>query len=143
MTDWDPAAFETALIADMRANGGAVTSGPLEGQPLAVMTTIGAKSGEPRRAILTYTRDGGAYVVAGSNGGSPTEPSWLVNVQADPMVSVEVGGQTFQATASIAAADDRDRLWDAHVAVLPQFAEYPEQSGRVIPMIRLTPTEQA
>ncbi len=143
MTDWDPAAFETALIADMRANGGAVTSGPLEGQPLAVMTTIGAKSGEPRRAILTYTRDGDAYVVAGSNGGSPTEPSWLVNVQADPTVSVEVGGQTFQATASIAAADDRDRLWQAHVAVLPQFAEYPEQSGRVIPMMRLTPTEQA
>ena len=75
--------------------------------------------------------------------GAPTEPSWLVNVQADPTVLVEVGGRTFQATASIAAADDRDRLWEAHVAVLPQFAEYPEQSGRVIPMMRLTPTEQA
>ena len=29
MTDWDPVAFEEGMIADMRANGGAVTTGPL------------------------------------------------------------------------------------------------------------------
>jgi deazaflavin-dependent oxidoreductase (nitroreductase family) len=140
MADRDPAAFENNLIADMRAHGGAVTTGPLAGHPLLVMTAKGAKSGEPRRSILTFTRDGADYVVAGSASGAPTDPAWLRNVQVHPDVTVEAEGRTFEATASVAGRADRDRLWDQHVAALPHFAAYPEQSGRVIPMVRLTPT---
>jgi deazaflavin-dependent oxidoreductase (nitroreductase family) len=140
MADRDPAAFENNLIADMRAHGGAVTTGPLAGHPLLVMTAKGAKSGESRRSILTFTRDGADYVVAGSASGAPTDPAWLRNVQAHPDVTVEAEGRTFEATASVAGGADRDRLWDQHVAALPHFAAYPEQSGRVIPMVRLTPT---
>ena len=132
--------WEDQLIADMRANGGAVTSGPLAGNPLLIMTSTGAKSGEPRRAIVTYTRDGGDYVIAASAGGAPTDPAWLANVAAHPDVTVEAAGRTFEARASVADGADRDRLWDQHVAALPHFAAYPEQSGRVIPMVRLTPS---
>ncbi len=139
MTDWDPNTFEDNLIADMRANGGMVTSGPLAGRPLLVMTSIGSVSGEPRRAIVNFTRDGGDYVIAGSAAGRPTDPAWIHNVQANPEVSVEVEGRTFDATAKLEEGPERDRLWDQHVAALPQFADYPEQSGRVIPIVRLTP----
>ena len=139
MTDPDPAAFENDLIADMRANGGVVTAGPLAGHPLLIMTSRGAKTGQPRRAILTFTRDGVDYVVAASKGGAPTDPAWLRNLQADPVVTVEAEARTFQARASITDEADRDRLWGHHVEALPQFAEYPEKSGRVIPMVRLTP----
>ena len=59
MPDWDPEAFENGIIADMRAHGGKVTQGPLAGHPLLVLTMTGAKSRQPRRAILTYTRDNG------------------------------------------------------------------------------------
>jgi deazaflavin-dependent oxidoreductase (nitroreductase family) len=123
----------------MRAHGGAVTSGPLAGHPLLLMTATGAKSGEARRAILTYTRDGDAYVVAGTASGSPTTPAWVVNVAANPDVEIEVKTRTMDATAEIVDGPERDRLWDRHVAELPHFAAYPEQSGRVIPMVRLTP----
>lgn len=140
MTDWDPADFEDDLIADIRAHGGAVTTGRLAGDPLLIMTSIGAKTGEHRRAILTFSRDGADYVVAGTAGGSPTDPSWLPNVRANQVVSVEAEGRTFEATASVADAADRDRLWERHVATLPKFADYPAQTGRVIPMVRLTPT---
>ena len=139
VTEGDPAAFEEALIADIRAHGGRPSTGPLSGQPLLIMTSKGVKSGEPRRAILTFTRDAGDYVVAGSNGGAPADPAWFLNVEADPNVSVEAEGRTFQASASVAERADLDRLWDQHVGALPQFAEYPEKSGRVIPMVRLTP----
>jgi len=50
-------------------------------------------------------------------------------------------GRTFEATASVAEGADRDRLWDQHVAPHPQFADYPAQTGRVIPMVRLTPVK--
>lgn len=140
MTDWDPVAFENAIIADMRANEGAVTSGPLAGKPLLILNTVGAKTGQPRRSILTFSRDGAAYVVAGTKNGAPTDPFWLGNLAQQPKVTVEAEGRTFEASATITDGPDRDRLWDDHVAALPNFAEYPAQSGRVIPMVRLTPS---
>jgi deazaflavin-dependent oxidoreductase (nitroreductase family) len=135
----DPAkTFEDGMIADMRANGGTVTAGPLAGHPLLVMMSTGARSGVPRRAILTFSRDGADHVVAGTASGSPHDPAWLLNVRANPTVTIEAEGQTFEATASVADGADRDRLWEQHVAALPHFAGYPEQTGRVIPMVRLT-----
>ena len=141
MPDWDPKEFEDAVIEDMRAHGGAVTTGPLAGDPLLLMTSMGARTGEPRRALLTFSRDGDAYVVAGTAGGSPTEPSWLHNLRANPEVTVEAENRVFRARASRAGGADRDQLWEEHVVALPKFAPYPEQSGRVIPMVRLAPLE--
>lgn len=133
--------WEDALIADLRAHDGVVTTGPLTGQSLLIMTSTGAKTGEPRRAILTWTPDAGDYVVAGTAGGSRSDPAWLPNVRANPTVTVEAEGRApITATATIVDdAAERDRLWDQHVAALPNFAAYPEQTGRVIPMVRLTP----
>ena len=135
----DPKAWEDQLIAEMRANGGKVTQGPLAGHPLMIFTSTGAKSGEPRRAILTYSEDAGDYIVAGTAGGSPTTPAWVHNVEAHPTVSVELDNQTFEAMGEvIKSGAERDRLWAQHVDRLPWFADYPKQSGRVIPMVRLS-----
>jgi deazaflavin-dependent oxidoreductase (nitroreductase family) len=141
MTDDAAARWEDDLIADIRAHGGAVTGGPMAGHPLLIMTSTGARTGQSRRAILTFSRDGRDYVVAGTASGAPTDPDWLRNVAANPDVSVEAEGRTFNARASVADAADRDQLWEQHVAALPHFAAYPEQTGRVIPMVRLTPVE--
>jgi deazaflavin-dependent oxidoreductase (nitroreductase family) len=140
---WDRDAFENAMIEDMRAHDGVVTSGPLAGHPLLIMTSTGAKSGEPRRAILTWSEDAGDYVVAGTAGGSPVTPAWVHNVEAHPDVTIEVKNRTGAATATVIAdGPERDRLWDQHVAKLPNFADYPAQTGRLIPMIRITPATE-
>ena len=134
----DEAAWEDQLIADMRAHDGTVTSGPLAGHPLLIMTSKGARSGVDRRSILTYHRDGEDYVVAGTAGGSKKDPAWLYNIEADPNVELEVANDRFDATATIVDDDsERDRLWADHVRALPWFAGYPAQTGRVIPMIKL------
>lgn len=131
--------FETALIEEMRNHDGQVTTGPLAGHPLLVLTSSGAKSGEERRAILTYSRDQGDYIVAGTAGGSPTTPAWVHNLKEHPEVEIEAENRTFDATARIVEGDERDLLWTQHVSRLPHFAEYPQKAGRVIPVIRLTP----
>jgi deazaflavin-dependent oxidoreductase (nitroreductase family) len=140
--EWDPAAvqaFEEGLIADLRANGGRATQGPMAGRALLVMYSTGAKSGLQRRSILTPSRDGDDYVVAGTASGRPKDPAWIANVGVNPDVTVEADGERFEATAAIADGDERDRLWDQHVAQLPWFADYPAQvGGRTIPMVRLT-----
>jgi deazaflavin-dependent oxidoreductase (nitroreductase family) len=139
----DVKAFEDALIEEMRAHDGNVTSGPLAGHPLLVMTSTGAASGQPRRAILTFSRDRGDFVVAGTAGGSPVDPKWLANIQAHPKVTIEAQNRVFEATATVVQdATERDRLWKQHVQTLPWFAPYPEQTGRVIPMVRLTPDDR-
>jgi deazaflavin-dependent oxidoreductase (nitroreductase family) len=139
MTETAEMSFEDAIVADMRAHGGAVTTGPLAGHPILIMTSRGAKTGEPRRALLTYSRDGDNYVVAGTAGGSPKDPKWVRNLQANPDVDVEINLAKSAATATlILDGPERDRLWAQHVVRLPHFAAYPEQIGRVIPMVRLT-----
>ena len=137
---FDLAAWEDQLIADLRANGGRPSGGPLEGHPILLMYSTGAKTGERRRAILTYSLDGDAPVVAGTASGSKETPGWVANVTKDPKVELEVGNETYAATATVYRdGPERDRLWNQHVAQLPWFAEYPSQVGeRIIPMVRLT-----
>lgn len=133
--------WEEALIADLRANGGRPSEGPLAGHPLMLAISTGARSGKARRAILTYSRDGEDFIVAGTKGGAPTNPAWVANMAATPEVTLEVDNETFSATATVyTVGAERDRLWAQHAADLPWFVDYPQQSGRVIPMVRLTRT---
>jgi len=139
MAEWDENAWEAALLADIREHE-RPTSGPLQDHPLLVLHGRGARSGEPRQAILTFSRDGDAYVVAGTAGGSTKAPAWFANLRAHPDVTIEIGKRSFEATAIVRTDDaERRRLWAQHVAELPWFADYPEQAKRPIPMIRLTP----
>ena len=138
MTDY--ADWTKNLIADIRANG-RPTSGYFEGRPVMVLTTTGSKTGEPREAVVSFSRDGDDYIVVGSKSGEPDDPSWFKNLIANPVVTVEADGRTFQARATVAEGTDRDALWDGHVAEHPQFAEYPSKTTRVIPIARLTPLD--
>jgi deazaflavin-dependent oxidoreductase (nitroreductase family) len=137
------AGYNQMLIDELRSNNGRIASGPMAGRPLLILTTKGARTGEAREAVLTYTRDRERYVVAGSAGGSPTDPSWLYNVVAESTVRVEAGGETFIARAAIVDEVERQRLWARHVVERPEFAGYPEQAGRVIPVVTLERVDPA
>ena len=132
MADWN-----AQLIATLRGNHGEVPEGPMAGRPLLILTTKGAKTGGTREAVLTYSRDDGRYVVCATAGGSPTTPSWYYNLLSNPAVQIEAKGETFTATASVAPAGERERLWEQHVRERPEFADYPEMSGRTIPVVTL------
>jgi deazaflavin-dependent oxidoreductase (nitroreductase family) len=141
MTDPDPraafAAMTKTLITDFRANRGHVTSGPFAGRPVLLLTTTGAKSGQPRLAPLVYSRDGDGYVIVASKGGAPTHPAWYHNLLAHPLVTVEVGSETFTARARVTEGAERDRLFAERVAASPNFAEYQRRTARVIPVVVL------
>lgn len=137
----DAQAWEEQLIADVRASGGRPSQGPLAGHPIMLLWTTGAKSGERRRSIVTYSEDAEGYVIAGTNSGHRSKnPSWLANIHAHPRVEIEVANQTRAATAREVTGAERNRLWEQHVAQLPWFGKYPEQvTERTIPVVRITP----
>ncbi len=127
-----------AIIAEFRATGGKV-GGVFTGTPLLLLTTTGAKSGEPRTTPVCYTRDGERYVVLASKAGAPTNPAWYHNLLAHPRATVELGGETFAVSSSVVNGEERDRLFAAQAALLPFFAEYQQKTSRRIPVVVLEP----
>ena len=84
-----------------------------------------------------YQKDGDRIVVFGSKGGAPNHPAWYHNLVANPNVTVELPGETFEATAVTAEGAERDRIWSAQKEAMPGFAEYEAKTDRQIPVIVL------
>jgi deazaflavin-dependent oxidoreductase (nitroreductase family) len=130
--------FNRHTIEDFRANGGKTTSGPHVNSDLLVLHTVGVKSREERLAPLVYTCDGDRLVIVASKGGAPKNPSWFDNLVANPTVTVEAGGETFRAKATVVAdRTERDRLYAQHADRYPGFREYEKRTDRVIPVVLL------
>lgn len=128
--------FNQALIAEFRANEGKV-SGQFAGRPLLLLSTTGARSGQTRPSPLAYTTDGEHYVIIASKGGAPTHPDWYHNLVANPIVTVEVGTEQFQARATVAEGEERMRLFNQMAARMPGFGEYQRKVERQLPVIVL------
>ena len=129
-------AFNQALIDEFRTNGGQVT-GMFAGAPLVLITTTGAKSGQRRTTPIVYTTDGDNVVIIASKGGSPTSPDWFHNLVANPDVTVELPNEKFEARARVAEEPERERLFRAQAALMPNFAEYEKATTRKIPVVVL------
>ena len=128
--------FNQRLIAEFRSNGGKV-NGYFAHTPLLLLTTTGAKSGQPRITPLAYTTDGDRLVIIGSKGGAPTNPAWYHNLLAHAITTVEVGHERFQARAVVTEGAERDRLYTQMAEKMPGFAEYQNKTTRKIPVITL------
>jgi len=129
--DWN-----RSTIEEFRANGGKV-GGMWEGKPLLLLTTTGAKSGQRRTNPTMYLRDGDRLLVFASKGGAPTSPDWYHNLLAHPQVTVEVGPESYEATATVLSGEERDRLYARQAQLFPQFADYQAKTTRKIPVIAL------
>jgi deazaflavin-dependent oxidoreductase (nitroreductase family) len=84
-----------------------------------------------------YLRDGDRLLVFASKGGAPTNPDWYYNLLAHPEVTVEVGPETYAATATVLSGEERDRLFAKQAGLYPQFGEYQAKTTRQIPVIAL------
>lgn len=135
MTDQN--AYNRQLIEDFRASRGKA-GGPMEGRPLLLLTTTGAKSGQLRTTPMMYIRADDRLLVIASNAGAPAHPDWYRNLLAHPQVSVEVGNETFKAVASVAEGTERQKLWNRIVELYPFFADHQAKITRQIPVIVLT-----
>ena len=124
------------IIAEFRASGGKV-GGQFEDDTLLLLTTTGAKTGRRRTNPVASAPDGDRILIAATNGGAPTNPDWYHNLMANPLVTVEIGTETYEATAIPLQGEERDRVWALVAELLPMFAAYQTKTSRVIPVIAL------
>jgi deazaflavin-dependent oxidoreductase (nitroreductase family) len=105
---------------------------------LLLLTTTGARTGQPRTTPMMFLPDGDRLLVIASNIGAPRHPDWYLNLAANPQVTVEVGDERYEAVATTAEGDERDRLWSMLKQTYPFFAEHERQTERQIPVVILT-----
>ncbi len=128
--------FNDGVIKEFRANAGKV-GGNFAGAPMLLLTTKGAKSGLERVTPLVHTRDGDNLVIIASFAGAPKHPAWFLNIQANPAITVEIGTEKFAAQATIPEGAERERLYKAQAAMMPNFDEYQRKTSRLIPVVVL------
>jgi deazaflavin-dependent oxidoreductase (nitroreductase family) len=129
--------FNRGVVEEFRANGGHV-GGPFEGGDLLLLHTTGAKSGKPRVTPLAFVTVDGKMLVVGSYAGAPKDPAWVHNLRAHPQVRIELGAETYDATARELPIDERDATYPKLSELTPAFAEYQAKTSRAIPLFELT-----
>jgi deazaflavin-dependent oxidoreductase (nitroreductase family) len=101
----------------------------------------GRKSGMAHTVPVAYALRDGAYYLAATAGGQPTEPQWVRNLRATPTATLEVGRERKAVSVEVLAGAESEAAWkDVIVATYPSFAPYEAKSGRKIAVARLTPT---
>ena len=130
------AEMNAKIIAEFRANEGKV-GGMFEGAPLLVLHSTGAKSGEERTHPMMYQAVDDAFAVFASYAGGPKNPAWFHNLVANPDASVEVGTDVVDVTARVCEGDERETIWSTQKERYPTFAEYEQNTTRLIPVVVL------
>ena len=130
-------ALNAAIAEEFRANAGKVSRFP--DRKILLLTTIGARSGEPRLSPLAYVADGSPdrLVLFASHLGAAHHPGWYHNLVANPEVTVEVGTETFTAKASTATGTENDRLYELFTSRNSGTDDHQSRTTRTIPMVVL------
>jgi len=107
------------------------------------LETLGRRSGERRRAMLTVpVEEGERLVIIASRGGDDAMPGWYLNLNDEPSVGVaEKGGAAKPYRARTANAEERARLWPLAVRAYRGYAQYQTKTEREIPVVILEPED--
>ena len=111
----------------------------LQGKPVILLTTIGAKTGKIRKTPLMRVEHGGEYAVVASLGGAPKNPVWYHNIKAQPRVELQDGNVNKDYEAREVFGDEKAAWWERAVAAWPDYANYQTKTDRQIPVFVLSP----
>ena len=111
----------------------------MQGRPVIILTSVGAKSGKLRKTALMRVEHDGEYAVVASKGGAPDNPAWYYNLIAQPHVELQDLAVKRDYTARVVEGDERAEWWARAVATWPQYDDYVARTDREIPVFVLTP----
>ena len=110
----------------------------LQGRPVIILTSVGAKTGKLRKTPLMRVEHNGEYAVVGSLGGAPKHPVWVYNLRANPRVELQDGAERHDYVARELSGAERDEWWARSVEAFPNYAAYQKKTERLIPVFLLT-----
>jgi len=113
------------------------------GGPVAILTTVGRKTGKVRKVPLLFLQDGDNVVMTASKGGMTKLPVWYHNVAAAQTSDIQIGNRKKTYTMREADAQEEERLWPLLEAMYPDYKEYRARTDGVrhIPVLIFSPVE--
>jgi deazaflavin-dependent oxidoreductase (nitroreductase family) len=111
------------------------------GDPIVVITSVGAKSGVLRKNPVMRVERDGTYVAIASYGGGPKHPVWYYNFLAHPEVDLQDGPVLKTYDVKLVTGDERVDWWEYAVKTWPTYASYQKKTDREIPVFVLTPRD--
>lgn len=141
MNSYEPSPSERVRdqVALYEATDGA-RGGDLEGKPVVILSTTGARSGRVRKTPIIRIVDGPTFIAVASAGGAPRDPAWYHNLVAQPLARIQDGAVHRTVRAREVHGAEKDRLWGVAETFWPLFPQYRATAGREIPMLVLEPT---
>lgn len=126
-----------------RISGGQLFfSSRLVGIPAFRITSIGAKSRQPRTLVLFGFSEGEKIALIASNFGQTHNPSWYYNLKANPKCQVEWKGTSREYDAHEAEGGERDQFWNMAVSYYKGYELYAIRAAhRRIPVMILEPAK--
>ncbi|MGE2713840.1 nitroreductase family deazaflavin-dependent oxidoreductase [Mycolicibacterium litorale] len=127
--------------AEKFMESGGTEATELNGKPIILLTTVGAKTGKLRKTPLMRVEHQGEYAVVASLGGAPKHPVWYHNLKKNPRVELQDQTVTKEYDAREVFGSEKAEWWERAVEVWPDYAEYQKKTDREIPVFVLTPVE--
>ncbi|WP_231995945.1 nitroreductase family deazaflavin-dependent oxidoreductase [Mycobacterium sp. 852002-51163_SCH5372311] len=109
---------------------------------VGLVTSTGAKSGQPRTHPLALIEDGDGLLAIGSNYGRPSHPAWSANLKTHPECTIEFKGPPKKYRAELLTGDARAKAWDTAVDFYAGYESYRTSCApREIRVFRLKPID--
>lgn len=138
--EYEPSTVDWARTqAELYEASGGTDGTTVDGRPVVVVTSVGAKSGKLRKTPLMRVEHDGDYALVASYLGSPTNPVWYYNITAHPHVELQDGPEKRDYLAREIAGDEKALWWERAVEVWPGYADYQKKTDRQIPVFVLEP----
>ena len=125
--------------AELIESSGGTEGTSLQGRPVVLLTTRGAKSGKLRKSPLMRVEHDGEYAIVASMGGAPNHPVWYFNVKAEPHVELQDGPVRQDMRAREVTGEEKARWWERAVKAFPDYADYQAKTDLEIPVFVLSP----
>lgn len=106
-------------------------------QPIVMMQSRGAKSGQWRKTVTLCMPVEDGVVVVGSNWGLEKDPAWVFNLRANPQARVLFRGYKGPMMAEELLGENRTAMWQKLLQHNPQYGVYQSGTTRQIPVIYL------
>jgi len=143
MADYIPATLDWVReqVELYESSGGTKGTTLLDtGMPCILVTHTGNKTGGIRKIPLMRVKVDDGYVLIGSMGGQPKNPTWVYNLRANPDVRIRDKTEVFDMRVREVTEDpERAKLWAAANAAYPPYDEYQAKTTRKIPVFIAEP----
>jgi deazaflavin-dependent oxidoreductase (nitroreductase family) len=125
--------------AELYESSGGTEGTEMNGMPVIILTSVGAKTAKLRKTALMRVEHDGEYAVVASRGGAPTHPVWYFNIVAEPHVELQDGPVKRDYMAREVFGEEKAAWWERSVVAYPPYEDYQHKTDRQIPVVVLEP----